>query len=347
MKTQYLAIALFLAIGPGLAHATNVEEGKIAKLEALVSKDRENARALNDLGTLYLDANRLDDAESRFREALAVPPAYTIGPFLFGDIYSDAERYQAAIDDYRRIIDQNAEYARARNYLGRVFLAKNQTASARREFEEALRINPEYTEAQENLRHALASPQPSAAASEEASRMMRKKAMHTADLSCKTANFSSPARCGLREHSPLPSGEPARAFLNGEPEAPRFRVRQASREATPVQAAPSHSASVEFPASPPEPAEGTEPAASASKETAVETMDAPQQTQPAEEAPAVKVLKVGAAQPPAGESSGLPSAPASPEETAPGTASAIEEAHWDENTQEPSPMSEWLFQYPK
>jgi len=349
MKTICLALAAagFLAAGyaPALAAGSAAED--IEKLEALVGRDRENVRALNDLGRLHLEAGRLDEAERRFREALAVPPAYTLGPFLFGDIYSDAERYQAAIDDYREIIAQNGEYARARNHLGQVFLARNQAAAARREFEEALKINPEYAEARVNLRLALGSPPPEAPdPREEASLKIPKNTADTDGLACAARSYPGPARCGLRKLSPFPSGEPARAHPAGEEAGLRFLVRQASREETPVQAAPANAAAVEFAAQPAPPAADTPPAETSGGAIADEAPQLSAQ-EPRQEAPHVKVLKVGAGERASGESSGPAPALPAPENQGPETAAQAEEALWDENTQEPHPMSEWLFQYPK
>lgn len=377
MKTHFMAIAtagLLTAATPGFASPAADE---LAQLEALVASERDNVRALNDLGALHLDANRLDQAETRFREALAVPPHYAIGPFLFGDIYTDAEHYQAAIDDYRKIIDQNAEYARARNLLGRILLAREQTTAARLEFEEALKINPEYGEARANLRLAMNSVEPSD--SQQTQRGQESSATEERPALAAVNDETEEHRAwyGNRELPSLSSGEPARALLSRKPAEPHFQVRQAfAREEVPVltaptarplpfhtvrsdaeesaivpasavEAAPAAAGSVEFslpPASPEEAAPPSNPAPG----HAAESPASPPLSETADAAGEVQTLKADEADGPDATLTRLTAAaPETLSETAIASPPSTEESLWDENTQEPKLMAEWLFQYPK
>ncbi len=322
MKAQNFALALFLATHalPFAALAEPVED--INPLKALIASEPENARARNDLGLRYLEAGRLDEAENAFREALAVPPAYVIGPFLFGDIYTDAERYQAAIDDYQKIIDQNAEYARAHNLLGRVLLARNQAAPALAEFEEALRIDPEYAEARKNLELASTNP------ASETARLP--EAADAQPVSTKQA------WCGKRDLSPLSPSEPAQAFDSCPNRAREFRVRHAvALNTADIWAAPADSAAVEFTAQAPE-----APAAKPEIAPDTETSDA---AEVEETAPEVKVLKAGV--PETGPATPVAAKPAKPEKAA-ALPEAGEDTQVAESHSAPA-MEEWLFQYQK
>ncbi|MDO3379297.1 tetratricopeptide repeat protein [Geoalkalibacter halelectricus] len=121
-------------------------------LEAIRLAPRESLYQHN-LGALYLDMQRWDEAIVRFRSAaqdlLFDQPAVALTGM--GMAYYQKGDYLQAVSAYESALQRNRRYAPARLHLGEAYLALNKPDLALEEFREAVRIDPAYAQAHYQL----------------------------------------------------------------------------------------------------------------------------------------------------------------------------------------------------
>jgi serine/threonine protein kinase/TolB-like protein/tetratricopeptide (TPR) repeat protein len=89
-----------------LAYGRIDEAIELKRLNA--EADPLNALMLDDLATLYLDADRADDAERAVRRALALDPAYTGGRCNLGEVLLARGQPELALEQMQQETDQGA-----------------------------------------------------------------------------------------------------------------------------------------------------------------------------------------------------------------------------------------------
>ncbi|UCC94793.1 MAG: tetratricopeptide repeat protein [Candidatus Omnitrophota bacterium] len=143
-------------------------------------------RAHNEIGIIYLDQAKYDDAIEEFKKAVAVNPSFDqaydnlgsaydmngdfensirahkkaieINPRNIkaynnlGNAYNNANRFDEAVEAYRHALELNPHYKAAYNNLGVVYFKKGMYKQARTCWQKTLEIDPNFKMAQDNLK---------------------------------------------------------------------------------------------------------------------------------------------------------------------------------------------------
>ena len=128
----------------------------------------------NNLGFVYLNQGRLDEAEREIAIALRLSPEWDLvhtnlaallvrqgrireageARVQLGYMLLKHGKYQAAVELFQREVAARPDDAGAHNNLGAGLLLRGDVAAAIEEFERALRLNPGHEQARRNLAKA-------------------------------------------------------------------------------------------------------------------------------------------------------------------------------------------------
>jgi Flp pilus assembly protein TadD len=117
---------------------------------------KENVVAHGNLGTVYREDGKVDDAIREFREALRIKPNDADNHNNLGTVLRQKGKVDEAISEYRLALQIKPSLAEAHYNLGLALLQKGKPALAIDQYEEALQIEPANTKVQNNLAWLLA-----------------------------------------------------------------------------------------------------------------------------------------------------------------------------------------------
>ena len=121
-------------------------------LEDTVMKSPEKVRPLNLLALAYLKVARFGDAENLFKKALAADPDHAYEYFNnLGHLYIEANRLDFAEVVLRQAIEISPDFPTAYANLCGVFVASGKFEEALRDCKEAIRLQPAFPVAYNNL----------------------------------------------------------------------------------------------------------------------------------------------------------------------------------------------------
>jgi tetratricopeptide (TPR) repeat protein len=120
-----------------------------------VSKNPKNHRAIGSLGLALYHQGRLDDAESRYKEALEIYPGYAKIYHNLGKVAKDRGQYDEAISYYRKALRIDPGFVKAHVNLGVVLQGRGKLDEAISHYNEALSIDPGHVESHNNLAAVL------------------------------------------------------------------------------------------------------------------------------------------------------------------------------------------------
>jgi tetratricopeptide (TPR) repeat protein len=148
-----LAVALALAVGAGWLSAQRNRDYRTE--EAIwtdtIAKRPENARAHNNLGTVFYEQGRLAEARNEFEEALRLQPEYPDAQQNLGLALLHAGRAREAVNHFLEAVRLNPLAADWHYDLGNAFFQLNRKPEALAEFERATQLKPDDVAAQYNL----------------------------------------------------------------------------------------------------------------------------------------------------------------------------------------------------
>jgi Flp pilus assembly protein TadD len=134
------------------AYARNaVWQGKEKLWEDVVRKSPHKARPHNNLGMLYYNRGRIDEATKEYQTALALKPDYPEAHNNLGNTHVMQGRIAEAIKEYQTALRLNPDYAEAHYNLGKVYHDQKRIDEAIKEYQAALALKPDYPEAHNNL----------------------------------------------------------------------------------------------------------------------------------------------------------------------------------------------------
>ncbi len=136
-----------------LAYLSSLEgktEEAIRQYQIVIKIDPLYAEAYNDLGTLFIRQNRLDEARAYLEKALErkpIPRTYN----NMGFVLEKEGKFDAAANYYGKALELDPINAEAQNNVGIALARHGKFDEAIRHFREALRLRADYPEARQNL----------------------------------------------------------------------------------------------------------------------------------------------------------------------------------------------------
>ncbi|MDP6648252.1 MAG: tetratricopeptide repeat protein [Candidatus Woesearchaeota archaeon] len=104
-------------------------------------KQKPNASSYHELGILYRENNKLDDAIKSFKKAIQLNPKHSMSFFEIGVIYEHQQDYDKAIKNYTESL-RIKESSEVFQNLGVCFLKKGKLKEAYRNLTKSLLLNP-------------------------------------------------------------------------------------------------------------------------------------------------------------------------------------------------------------
>ena len=138
-------------------HRNNDYRSGISIWQSVVDAAPANPRGHNNLGFVLKSGGKLDEAISRYRQALRLSPGYADAHNNLGVVLQLLGRVNEAINEFRRAVELDPGHAKAHNDLGIALSTIGKFDEAVSHFREAQRINPDYAEAYNNLGISLGS----------------------------------------------------------------------------------------------------------------------------------------------------------------------------------------------
>lgn len=128
---------------------------QIDVLRSILKDDPKNPNVLIQLGNLYFDVGRFDQAIEMYSKALKIDPKNAGVRTDMGIMYRRKGDYEKAIAEFKKAADIDPKHAHSRYNLGIVFLHdKGDIKEAIKAFEDYLRVEPTGPRA-ENIRNQM------------------------------------------------------------------------------------------------------------------------------------------------------------------------------------------------
>jgi cytochrome c-type biogenesis protein CcmH/NrfG len=127
----------------GQADDDGAADDDVARLEALRAEDPDDVAVLLDLGEAYFVAQRLDDAERIYTEALGAEPdsaAAQVGLAMIVHARGDSRAAEKAL---RAVLEEYPDHQDAHYWLAIVFFSDGEIDAAREQWQSAARLDPE------------------------------------------------------------------------------------------------------------------------------------------------------------------------------------------------------------
>lgn len=109
------------------------------------------SRHFNNLGSVYLKQEQLNEAFAAVQKALALDPDYESARCNLGNVYLKQGLPEESIEAYTAVINSNPLHAEAYTLLGTAYVRKGRLEEAVAAHKKALSIRPDFAEAHANL----------------------------------------------------------------------------------------------------------------------------------------------------------------------------------------------------
>jgi tetratricopeptide (TPR) repeat protein len=118
-------------------------KGAIDVFKKIVEADPKDFVAWTELGTLYFEDNKLDDAEAAYKSAITQKPDFVPALMNLGKLYLGQKKYDDAANAFFGAVKADQTSADAFQYLGETYLQMKQGSKAVMALNEALRLQPD------------------------------------------------------------------------------------------------------------------------------------------------------------------------------------------------------------
>jgi tetratricopeptide (TPR) repeat protein len=130
---------------------------KEAVYQHSLARNSRDAWAYYELGNVFRDEGRMDEAIDQYRAALRVDAAHAPSHNNVGVLLVEQGRVEEAIGHYRAALRVEPDFAEAHFNLGNALRSEGRVGEAVGHYRETLRLEPGFAEAHDNLGQALAS----------------------------------------------------------------------------------------------------------------------------------------------------------------------------------------------
>ncbi len=114
----------------------------VATYERSIELDPNSTGALVNLGTLYFNARKHQEAERYYKRALEVDPQYALAHFNLGNLYDERGDRGRAMQHYLEALRSNPSYADAHYNLALLYQNQGHKMKAARHWREYLKADP-------------------------------------------------------------------------------------------------------------------------------------------------------------------------------------------------------------
>jgi tetratricopeptide (TPR) repeat protein len=122
---------------------------QIQTLKEIVKKDPKNLPAWVELGNLYFDSHRPEEAIEAYRQYLGIKPDNPDVRTDMGIMYKNLGQFDRALEEFRKAAQSNPKHANSRYNIGVVLLHdKQDIKGAIKAWEEYLKVDPNSERAQ-------------------------------------------------------------------------------------------------------------------------------------------------------------------------------------------------------
>jgi tetratricopeptide (TPR) repeat protein len=128
----------------------------IQQFRTAIEIDPDRPAAHQNLGIAYGRTNKKLLAESEFKLAVEAAPNHAEPHCLLGALYHDLSKIDESITHWQRAIELSPDRPEGYNGLGTIYLDQQQPTKAIELFETALELNPDYPEAKRGRQRAKA-----------------------------------------------------------------------------------------------------------------------------------------------------------------------------------------------
>jgi Tfp pilus assembly protein PilF len=112
-------------------------------LKEIVDIDPADFQAWTELGTAYLIAGDMAEAEKSYRRAIREKPAFALAQLNLGRLLMNQKKYAESIDPLRAATEARPDSADAHFLLGKTYLKVKQGSKAVPHLNEAIRLDPQ------------------------------------------------------------------------------------------------------------------------------------------------------------------------------------------------------------
>jgi len=155
-RSLVLCAALALALGAATFARNRDYRDEFTLWSDTLTKDPDNARAANNVGSLWLKRGDLPRAVPYFLAALALKPGYASAHYNLGVALAGSGSNAEAVGQFQAALRHDPNSADIHINLGVAWLKLGRPADARDEFQTAIRLQPESPDAQYDLGLAFA-----------------------------------------------------------------------------------------------------------------------------------------------------------------------------------------------
>ena len=117
-------------------------EDVIAAYEKTLELDGQSAGALVNLGTIYFNTRRWEEAERYYRAALQADPGYALAHFDLANLYDERGEREKALAHYESALRVSPNYADAHYNVALLYQGSNQPMKAVRHWTTYLKLDP-------------------------------------------------------------------------------------------------------------------------------------------------------------------------------------------------------------
>ena len=114
----------------------------IAVYEHAVALDPTSTGALVNLGTVYFNLRRYDQAEAHYVRAIEADPGYALAHFNLGNLYDEQGKRSQALEQYSLALKTNPQYADAHYNLALLYQTIGETMKAVMHWKAYLKVDP-------------------------------------------------------------------------------------------------------------------------------------------------------------------------------------------------------------